>query len=733
MLLATALAPLLASVDAADAQSVERHVRPSFVGAPYFAPGAVYTENFPDPDVVWDETTQRYYAFSTTTGGVYVPVMSSTDLVTWTARNTHTIWNPNWQFHDALPDPSPSVNTWTSGDPRFPDELWAPSVAKVSGNGASAWVMFYALRMNDFGTHCIYYATSQAPDGPYTVPLPMYCSSTPLGVIDPYVFTDPTTNKTWLMWKDEGEAGKYWASIWAREFVMTSPLTVDWAPGSLPVYLLQATGGWERGVAENPSMVRLSDGVPTLFYSGGWWDSDGYAMAMAKCGPLQFSWTPVCSRVGSGPVMTTRPGKKAIGGSSVFRGADGAPYVANHYWDAGLNPSYPGNQRRLVVDRIYETAGGLAFSNERGPSGTAGASGYVPVGPLRVVDTRYSVGVPAVRSLEAGEVFVLDLSAQTTPTTTSVTMNVTTDGSAGPGYLTAYACGDPPLASTLNYTRGVSATNLATVRLNASRKVCIYVQSATHLIVDLQGYFDTSVTSAMNPVTPSRVIDTRSSTPVAANGRIEVPIVGQAGVPAGATAALVSITSDRGRGPGYLTAWQCSGSPPVVSNVNYTLNTPSGNGAVVPLSNNGTICIYSQYQSDVIVDVFGYVGPTGQRLNIAAPTRVLDSRNSIGLVAGGTTVPLQVTGAGKAALGSSAVEVNITATEARAPGWVSVFPCASPPTPGSETSVLNLVTGQTRAAHVIVPVATSGPTAGQLCLRTQNPTHLIVDLSGGYG
>ena len=112
---------------------------------------------------------------------------------------------------------------------------------------------------------------------------------------------------------------------------------------------------------------------------------------------------------------------------------------------------------------------------------------------------------------------------------------------------------------------------------------------------------------------------------------------------------------------------------------------------------------------------------------------MLDSRNSIGLVAGGTTVPLQVTGAGKAALGSAAVEVNITATEARAPGWVSVFPCASPPAPGSETSVLNLVTGQTRAAHVIVPVATSGPTAGQLCLRTQNPTHLIVDLSGGYG
>ncbi|MEJ6739801.1 MAG: hypothetical protein QNL59_04635, partial [Actinomycetota bacterium] len=39
--------------------------RPSFVGAAYFAPGQVYTQNFPDPDVVWDEATQKYYAFST--------------------------------------------------------------------------------------------------------------------------------------------------------------------------------------------------------------------------------------------------------------------------------------------------------------------------------------------------------------------------------------------------------------------------------------------------------------------------------------------------------------------------------------------------------------------------------------------------------------------------------------------------------------------------------------------
>jgi hypothetical protein len=732
VVLAALLGGTVASSGSAGAASEDNRYQPSFVGAPYFAPGAVYTQNFPDPDVVWDPGTQKYYAFSTTTGGVYVPVMWSTDLVTWTARANHAIANPNGQFHDALPDPSPAGSTWTSGDPRFPDDLWAPAVAKLSGSGVSAWVMFYALRVNAAGAHCINFATSQTPDGPYSSPKQFFCSATPLGVIDPDVFTDTATGKTWLIWQDQGEAGKYWSSLWMREISLTGTQSVDWAAGSAPVYLMDAGAAWENGVAENPSMVRTSDGVPTLFYSGGSWNSVGYSVGMAKCGPLQFSWTPICSRVGSGRTMSSRVGMTGIGGSSVFQGVGGAVYLANHFWSEGLEPSYPGNQRRLVVDRVYETPGGLVFSHEPGPVSVASPSGYASMGPTRVLDTRYGTGTTSTRSLEAGEVFVVDLQSRTTETTTSVTMNVTVDGAAASGYLTAYACGEPPVASTLNYTPGVVSTNLVTVRLSENRKVCFGTQSATHLIVDLQGRYDSAETAAVTPVTPTRVFDSRQSVPVQAGNWVQIQIADLAGVPRSATAALVSLTVDGASGAGYLTAWQCGGSMPVVSNVNYGLNWPAGNGAIVPLSPDGSICVFSQSRADVIVDVFGYVGPSGQRLNISAPTRVFDSRTSIGVVGAGQTVPVQVTGAGKVATGSTAVEVNVTATDARAPGWVSVFPCSSPPAPGSETSVLNLVTGQTKAAHVVVPVGTSGPSAGQICLRTQNPTHLVVDLSGGY-
>ncbi len=155
--------------------------RPAYVGAPYFAPGAVYTQNFPDPSILFDPVTDLYYAYGTTTGGVNVPVMTSPDAVTWTARSRHAIANPNGEYHDGLPDPSPPGWPWQSGDARFPDDLWAPGVTKLG----SRWVMFYALRENQAGRRCIVYATSASPAGPFGDAKRFSCSADPLGSIDP--------------------------------------------------------------------------------------------------------------------------------------------------------------------------------------------------------------------------------------------------------------------------------------------------------------------------------------------------------------------------------------------------------------------------------------------------------------------------------------------------------------------------------------------------------------------
>src|SRR5688500_2105368 len=75
---------LLTAVAAVLALTTTAPPATAFEGAPWFRPGLPYSANFPDPSVVRDGST--YVAFGTATGGAYLPVMTSPDLLTWTAR-----------------------------------------------------------------------------------------------------------------------------------------------------------------------------------------------------------------------------------------------------------------------------------------------------------------------------------------------------------------------------------------------------------------------------------------------------------------------------------------------------------------------------------------------------------------------------------------------------------------------------------------------------------------------
>jgi hypothetical protein len=696
---------------------------PDFVGAPHFAPGMPYTQNFPDPNVVYDPATERYYAFSTMTGGVYVPVMWSTDLVNWTARTNHGVPNANDQWHDALPDPSPPGHPYVSNEPNFPDSVWAPGVGRVG----SRWVMFYALQADATGRRCIYYATSDSVAGPYLNPRFFTCSDDPMGSIDPEVFNDPATGRTYLLWKNEGRSGSHGQMLLARPITLTSATTVDWAPGSVMSILLESQNSWERWVTENPSFARMDDGSLMLFYSGGLWSSSGYAVATAACPEPTFTWGPQCQRRGTGPTMNTRAGRHGIGGSSTFRDADGALHIANHYWRDPGPASYPSNQRRLIVEQVHQVAGRLAISNELGPPPFTGPASPVLLQPERILDTRVGIGT-SQRRLESGEVVVADLSHQVTPSTTSVTLNVTVDGTTAPGFITAYGCGRPPNTSNLNHAVGRPLPNLVTVDVSISRRVCFYAHAATNLVVDLQARYDEDASGGFTGVSPTRIHDTRTASPVPTGGEIRVKVTGTAGVPANASAVSLNLTSDRSSTSGYLSVWPCDTPRPVVSSVNYVAGSPSSNAVLVPVPPSGEVCIYSHVRSDVIVDVFGYAGPTGARYDGISPIRVLDTRSGGGPAGVFQTVPVTVVGPGAAPVGTTSVVLTVTATEPRAPGYVSAFACAAPPAPGQETSVVNVNLGETRSAHVTVPV---GPD-GRVCLRGSPSTHLLVDLVGAY-
>ncbi len=123
-----------------------------------------------------------------------------------------------------------------------------------------------------------------------------------------------------------------------------------------------------------------------------------------------------------------------------------------------------------------------------------GGDQYGAVTPARILDTRRGVGAPAAK-LAGGQALRLQVAgtAGVPAGASAVTLNLTATEADGPGFLTAYPCGEPrPDASNVNYVPGQDVANLATVKIGADGTVCLFGLRTTHVIADLAGFMDTA-------------------------------------------------------------------------------------------------------------------------------------------------------------------------------------------------------------------------------------------------
>lgn len=288
------------------------------------APGAVWTGDFPDPDVI--RVGSVYYAYSTEVGPTYVPVISSVDLV-------------HWQY---VGDALPALPTWSDGR-----EVWAPDVVA----SATGYVLFYASRDAQTGQQCIGRAISALPEGPFidTSLTPFLCQEDQGGDIDPDAFEDANGDR-WLLWKSQGTLSGQPARIWSQ------PVVGDWSglSGSASI-LLQPTQAWEDSVVEAPYLFRQG---PTyyLLYSGNDWDSAGYGIGYAVCATAAGP----CSKPRDGPVLASHGGEAGPGSPAVFTDPLGRLRVAFHAWtepDVG----YPAGVRSLHLGTIVVAGDDLSI------------------------------------------------------------------------------------------------------------------------------------------------------------------------------------------------------------------------------------------------------------------------------------------------------------------------------------------------------------------------------------
>ena len=373
-------------------------------------------------------------------------------------------------------------------------------------------------------------------------------------------------------------------------------------------------------------------------------------------------------------------------------------------------------------------------------------AGFVPTAPVRIADTRNGIGV-AAEPIDAGCVLRVRLAAGDPPgNATAVALTITSDGADRTGYVTAYACGSPrPGTSVLNPEPGDPRSNLAVVALDPTREVCFFSEQRTHLIVDVTGWFSPTGARSADPAAgPTRPFDSRRDLGRRL-GAGEVIVVASA-TPANGTGSTgvglaVTVTLTEAAEPTFATVFPCAGAagarPPATSTVN---TLPGIDRAAPALVGTGPdVCAYVDRPTHLIVDVttsfvteptdVSTVQPESTSpLFQLATARLADSRVGLGWAAGRLRPDIlrRVDLLDVAPVGTTTVQLNLTATDVAVPGYLTAYPCetAMPP-----TSSLNYRRDDTAAAMVTVPLGADG----KVCVFSSGEAHVIVDLLAGYG
>ena len=337
---------------------------------------------------------------------------------------------------------------------------------------------------------------------------------------------------------------------------------------------------------------------------------------------------------------------------------------------------------------------------------TQGGGKFTAVTPTRIMDTR-STGASAgiggyLTPFSAGETRPVSVAGNGAVPggATAAVINITVQGSTIGGYLTGWSWGDsqPPTSST-NWGAGQTRASTMVVPIGEYGLINLYTSQTTNVIVDVFGYFggNAAATAKYSPVTPERVYDTRPSSGFAPNETRMISVTG-AGVPAGATNAVVNLTTVGATANGWLTL---SGSS--TSIINYSSSGQAiANLAFAPVS-GGNITITSSATTHVIVDVIGFVGSTGT-LNYypIQPDRLV---GPFALGAGGY-LDLTITGVSGIPASAGAVMANVTGSAASTSTFINAYPKgASIPAPIPST--VNVQPGAANANHSIVQPGTS--------------------------
>jgi hypothetical protein len=245
--------------------------------------------------------------------------------------------------------------------------------------------------------------------------------------------------------------------------------------------------------------------------------------------------------------------------------------------------------------------------------------GFTSLAPVRLLDSRagsligpYSTpwGPGTTRSFNVGGSDGVPSNAD------AVVFNVTVADTTSSGFLTLYPAGAAkPTASSLNWTPGAVIPNAVTVKLGTSGQVSVFNPAGNaDVIIDIAGYYQHGSGKLFYPLTPARLLDSRSgtqvgplSTPWGPGTSRDITIGGQGGVNAAADSVVLNVTVADTTGSSFLTVWPSGASKPNASSLNWVPGEVIPNAVTVKLGTSGNISAFNHAGNvDVIIDVAGY-------------------------------------------------------------------------------------------------------------------------------
>jgi|GEM_PF-208794 len=454
-------------------------------------------------------------------------------------------------------------------------------------------------------------------------------------------------------------------------------------------------------------------------------------------------------------VHTVSDGFSLAGGSATIpvTAGSGCPWSASSTldWVTFTGPSSGSGDGSVTIQAARDTgAGRSGVITVAGHTVTIseGALRFVPVTPCRVADTRNSPGAfggPAMTAASTRSFAIPESGCVIPATAQAYSLNVTVVPPGALSYLTLWPTGQPqPMVSTLNSFQGLVVANAAIVPAGEGGAVNVYVTNPTHVVLDINGYFDSGSGGSYSfyPVSPCRIADTRGTAGpfggpalTAGESRDFAILASGCTIPNVPSAYSLNVTAVPAGYLGFLTTWPEGVARPLVSTLNSWTGKVVANAALVPAGTNDSVSVYASNPTNVVLDINGYFGQFGNPGALSfypvAPCRVADTRGGSGPL-GAPILEAQTSRSFPIPSGpcgipanASAYSMNVTVVPDGVLPYLTAWPTGSTQ---PMVSTLNSFDGTVTANAAIIPAGENGA----ISIYVAGRTHVILDIDGYF-